>query len=675
VTFRPASADADLCRLAETHGVAVTYLDQLRRPVEVAADSVIGVLGALGVDARSPAAVRESLRAADAATPTPPVVVVRRSRGGSVAVGSASMLRLEDGTHRTVASDGGRVTIPPGLPLGWHQLETADGALPVVVTPDRVTPRSVRAWGWMVQLYAMRSRESWGIGDLADLEQLVRWTSDHNGGVVLVNPLHAVAPGVPVQPSPYYPASRRWTNPVYLRVERTAAYANAPDDVRRHVDGLRVTSVGDRIDRDAAWTAKLSALELLWSERAVPAGTVPDLDGIDPALRDFATWCALAELHGADWRQWPESLQRPDSAAVGQARDEVAERVRFHAWLQLLCDEQLAAGQQAARAAGMDVGVVHDLAVGADPGGADAWALQDALALGARVGAPPDTFNQQGQDWGLPPWHPRRLAELGYAPLRDMVRSLVRHAGGVRIDHILGMFRLWWIPEGASARDGTYVSYDADALLGVIALEAERAGAIVVGEDLGTVPPRVRAMLAERGVLGSSVLWFERAEADAGETGALSPPGEWRKAAMASVTTHDLPTALGWLRGEHVRVRAALGLLNDPEAEAKSWKADRQELLAHLVAAGVLSAVDAPEDEQVRALHVFLAATPSRYVLAAPGDAVGDLNQPNLPGTVDEYPNWRLPVCDAHGRPLLLEDLLADPRVVRLADELAERVR
>jgi len=419
----------------------------------------------------------------------------------------------------------------------------------------------------------------------------------------------------------------------------------------------------------------LSALELLWSQRALPAGTAPDLDGIDPALRDFATWCALAELHGADWRQWPESLQRPDSAAVRQARDEVAERVRFHAWLQLLCDEQLAAGQQAARAAGMDVGVVHDLAVGADPGGADAWALQDALALGARVGAPPDTFNQQGQDWGLPPWHPRRLAELGYAPLRDMVRSLVRHAGGVRIDHILGMFRLWWIPEGASARDGTYVSYDADALLGVIALEAERAGAIVVGEDLGTVPPRVRAMLAERGVLGSSVLWFERAEADAGETGALSPPGEWRQAAMASVTTHDLPTALGWLRGEHVRVRAALGLLNDPEAEAKSWKADRQELLAHLVAAGVLSAVDAPEDEQVRALHVFLAATPSRYVLAAPGDAVGDLNQPNLPGTVDEYPNWRLPVCDAHGRPLLLEDLLADPRVVRLADELAERVR
>ncbi|HET7312451.1 MAG TPA: 4-alpha-glucanotransferase [Mycobacteriales bacterium] len=675
MTFRPASADAELCRLADAHGVAVTYLDQLRRPVEVAADSVIGVLGALGVDASSPAAVREALHQIEGASPTPPVVVVRRSRGGSVAVGTASMLRLEDGTHRTVSTDGGRVVVPPGLPLGWHCLETGEGEIPVVVTPDTVTPRPQRQWGWAVQLYAMRSRQSWGIGDLADLERLVRWTGEHEGGVVLVNPLHAVAPGVPMQPSPYFPASRRWTNPVYLAVERTNAYANAAEDVRRRVDELRVSSDGARIDRDAAWTAKLSALELLWSERAVPAGTVAELEGLDPALRDFATWCALAELHGADWRKWPESLRRPDSPSVGQARSELTERVRFHVWLQMLCDDQLAAGQQAARDIGMDVGVVHDLAVGTDPGGADAWALQDALALGARVGAPPDTFNQQGQDWGLPPWHPRRLAELGYAPLRDMVRSLLRHAGGVRIDHILGMFRLWWIPEGSTARDGTYVSYDADALLGVIALEAERAGAIVVGEDLGTVPPQVRTVLSQRGVLGSSVLWFERDEAEAGETGALSAPGEWREAAMASVTTHDLPTALGWLRGEHVRVRAELGLLDDPAAEERSWQAERRELLEHLVAAGVLDSVDSTEGDQVRALHAFLAATPSRYVLAAPGDAVGDLNQPNLPGTVDEYPNWRLPVCDAEGRPLLLEVLLADPRVLRLADELAAGIR
>jgi 4-alpha-glucanotransferase len=452
-------------------------------------------------------------------------------------------------------------------------------------------------------------------------------------------------------------------------METTTAYQRASAAIRGQVDALRVDSGGDRIDRDSAWIAKRAALELLWSDIGEP----PALD--DASLATYATWCALCEAHGNDWRRWPEELRRPDSPAVERARADLADRVGFHAWLQVLCDEQLSRGQQAAREVGMSVGVVHDLAVGADPGGADAWALQDALALTARVGAPPDTFNQQGQDWGLPPWHPRRLAELGYAPLRDMVRSLVRHAGGVRIDHVLGMFRLWWIPEGASARDGTYVAYDADALLGVIALEAERAGAIVVGEDLGTVPPAVRTVLSDRGVLGSSVLWFERDDAEPGEIGALSAPDRWREAAMASVTTHDLPTAVGWLRGEHVRVRAELGLLDDPEAEWKLWQEARAELLGYLVDSGVLDGVDAPEAEQVRALHLLLARTPSRYVLAAPGDAVGDLHQPNLPGTVDDYPNWRLPVEDGDGHPMLLEQLLADPRVERLAADLDRAVR
>jgi 4-alpha-glucanotransferase len=284
--------------------------------------------------------------------------------------------------------------------------------------------------------------------------------------------------------------------------------------------------------------------------------------------------------------------------------------------------------------------------------------------LGARIGAPPDAFNQHGQDWGMPPWHPRRLEQRRYEPLRDMLRSLLRHSGGVRVDHILGMFRLWWIPEGATAREGTYVSYDADAMLGVVALEAERAGAVVVGEDLGTVPDRVRTTLSDRGVLGSSVLWFERAEVE-----------PWREAAVATVTTHDLPTVLGWLRGEHVRVRAELGLLDDPVAEEETWRRERDELLADLVAAGVLDAVDAPEEELVRALHGYLTRTPSRFVLAAPGDAIGDLRQPNVPGTVDEYPNWRLPVADASGRAVLLEELLADPRVERLAADLATGVR
>ena len=669
------SFDADLARLAAIHGVATAYDDQLRRPVQVDPDVVVAVLGLLGVDASSPAAVRAALSAAEEASGVPRVVVLRRGSGARVHVGAPALLRLEDGTHRTVDVDGGEARLPAGLPLGWHSLETGERRIPVIVTPDRVTPRSRRGWGWAVQLYAMRSARSWGLGDIADLETLTTWTAERGGDLVLVNPLHAVAlPGADlsdpqwrVQPSPYYPGSRRWTNPLYLRVEATAAYAEAPAGVRAEVDSLRVGVAGDRLDRDPVWAAKRAALQLLQ-----PFARIAD---ISPDLETFATWCALAEHHGSDWRSWPAELHRPDTAAVRAATTELADAVRFHAWLQQLCDEQLAAAQRHARERGMDVGIMHDLAVGADPGGVDAWVLQDALALGARFGAPPDTFNQQGQDWGMPPWHPRSLAELGYAPLRDLLRSLLRHAGGVRIDHILGLFRLWWIPAGESARHGTFVSYDADALLGVVALEAERAGAVVVGEDLGTVPPEVRSTLHGRGVLGNSVLWFERVEGEPGEVGELTPQPDWREAAMSSVTTHDLPTALGWLRGDHVRIRAELGLLDDPAAEEKRWRAEREELLAHLVAAGVLASADAPDEDVVRALHLFVAGTPSRYVVAAPGDAVGDRRQPNLPGTVDEYPNWRLPVADADGRPLLLDDLLADPRVERLAADLRDAVR
>jgi 4-alpha-glucanotransferase len=670
------TVDPQLQRLAAAHDVATSYEDQLRRPVEVDRSAVVAVLGALGVDASTPAALDDALREVDRRPLLPPVVVLRQSAGARVAVGGPAQLRLEDGTHRTVATDGGHVALPPGLPLGWHCLETGARQVPVVVTPERVHRRDRRAWGWMVQLYAMRSADSWGVGDMSDLSTLTHWTAERGGGLVLVNPLHAVAPTVPMQPSPYYPGSRRWTNPLYLRVENTAWYADAAAELRAEVDALRPTYEPNRIDRDAAWAAKLAALELLWSRTAASLDGSSLLPPADDDLWTFATWCALSEVHGSDWRRWPAELRRADTPAVARARVDLAERVLFFVWLQVLADQQLAWTQREALAAGMDVGIVHDLAVGADPGGADAWMLQEALALDARFGAPPDMYNQQGQDWGMPPWHPRRMAELGYAPLRDMLRSLLRHAGGVRIDHVLGTFRLWWIPEGASPREGAYVSYDADALLGVIALETERAGAIVVGEDLGTVTPTVRDTLADRGVLGSSVLWFERADGDApGESGPLQPVDKWREAATASVTTHDLPTALAWLRGEHVRVRAELGLLDDPAAEEAAWRAERAELLAHLVASGVLGSADAPEDELVRALHRFIAATPSRYVLAAPGDAVGDLRQPNMPGTVDDYPNWRLPVADSDGRPMRLEDLLADPRVERLAADLRDGIR
>ncbi|WP_131773900.1 4-alpha-glucanotransferase, partial [Protofrankia symbiont of Coriaria myrtifolia] len=434
------------------------------------------------------------------------------------------------------------------------------------------------------------------------------------------------------------------------------------------------------LDRDAVWRAKLAALELLFSvsgpgEVAGPGEADGPETGHD-GLTDFATWCALAERHGPDWRRWPAHLRDPHSPAVAAARVELRERIAFHRWLQHACDAELAAAQAAARDAGMTVGIVHDLAVGVDPGGADAWALRDVFAAGATVGAPPDGFNQQGQDWALPPWRPDRLAETGYAPFRQMVAAVLRRGGGIRVDHVLGLFRLWWIPTGNSAAAGTYVRYDADAMLGLLALEAARARALVVGEDLGTVESSVAARLARAGVLGSTVAWFER-DAD----GEPLPPRRWREPAMASITTHDLPTVAGYLTGAHVRVRARRGLLrHSPDAELRAWRRERDALIALLRAEGLLAvaptAVDDLDQSALRevafALHGLLVRSPARIVLAAPGDALGDLRQPNLPGTVDAYPNWRLPVTDADGRSVTVERLRADPRVHRLAGLLAQ---
>ena len=313
--------------------------------------------------------------------------------------------------------------------------------------------------------------------------------------------------------------------------------------------------------------------------------------------------------------------------------------------------------------------MVHDLAVGVHPYGSDAWALQDVMAWGMSVGAPPDAFNQIGQDWSQPPWRPDRLAAAGYLPYRDMLRTVLRHCGGVRVDHILGLFRLWWVPEGMPSSAGTYVRYDHEALVGILALEAWRAGAVVIGEDLGTVEPWVRDYLAERGLLGTSILWFER-----DDQGQPRPPETWRELCLAAVTTHDLPPTAGYLDGEHIRLRDRLGLLTRPvQEERRLDEADRSSWLRLLVERGWLPAYDSnggeePDEEEVTvALHRALAATPSRLLGVALTDAVGDRRTMNQPGTHAEYPNWQLPLADASARPVLLEDLVTLPRVARLA--------
>jgi 4-alpha-glucanotransferase len=641
--------DAELVALAEAHGVATWYEDWHRQRRDVAPESVTGVLRLLGVDASTPEAVRRELAAVREARQhdvLPGTVVVRRGTGRPLA--GPATVTLEDGGTREVTA------IPDDLPLGWHRLRSGDRDVTLVVVPAEL-PEAPETWGWMLQLYALHSADSWGIGDLGDLRSFVR---GQDAGLILLNPLHAITPTLPVPSSPYSPSSRRFANPLYLRVSDTDAYRRADPELRARVDALRPSPAGDGlIDYSAVWTAKRAALELLW-----PLAGDVDTDA-DPGLTDFATFCALAEQHGANWQAWPEDLRRPDSPAVRAARS--GERVAFHVWVQHLLEAQLDAANEAAREAGMPVGVVHDLAVGIDPSGADGWLLQDVLAAGVHAGAPPDAFNQLGQDWGLAAWRPDRLIETGYAAYRDMLRRIFRYAGGLRVDHVAGLWRLWWVPPGMGAAEGTYVHYDPEAMLGILALEAHRAGAVVIGEDLGTVLPVVTEGLERMNMLGSAVLWFTRDYDD--PDGGYLPAEKYPRNALASISTHDLPTATGFLTGEQVRVRAELGqLAGDVADERRTAEKDREQLLAVLRAAGLVTA-DSSDSDIVVAMHEFLARTPCRFVTASLYDVLGEVNQPNLPGTTDEYPNWRMPLRAS------LEEIQADPRMRRVARILAER--
>ncbi|MGI8874125.1 MAG: 4-alpha-glucanotransferase [Egibacteraceae bacterium] len=677
----PASADVSpaLGALAELHGVATPDTGVDGRAATFLAATVRAVLAAMDVPAAEDEVAGSLQRAADAAQARrlAGTVVARRGHPDTFGLpaldGVAARVHLEDGT--TVELPGPDQVLPIDLPLGYHRPEAGDERAHLIVAPGRCPlPADLdHQWGWMVQLYALRSADSWGMGDLADLGRLAaRSAAELGAGFVVANPLHAATPVLPVEPSPYYPSSRRFTNPLYLSVTDVDELHTADPAVRDRVTALaaaaRAAGTADRIDRDAVFRAKTWALELLHGAPRTPAreqafAAYRDQEG--QGLVDFATFCALAERHGTTYARWPADVRHPTAPGVEPARGELADRVAFHTWLQWLCDTQLAAAQRAATHAGMPVGLIHDLAVGVDPGGADAWALQDDLAGTVTVGAPPDAFNRQGQDWRLPPLRPDRLAATGYAAFRDMLASVLRHAGGLRVDHVLGLFRLYWIPEGAPAAAGTYVRYPGEDLLGVLALEAERASALVVGEDLGTVEPGVRDRLRAAGVLGSSVLYFERTA----DGSAPLPATDYPDLALASVTTHDLPTAAGWGRGEAVRVQAELGLLDDPAAEQARAARDRDELAAMLRAQGLVGH-DPTVEELVVAMHAFLAAGPALLVAAALGDAVGDPRQPNLPGTTDAYPSWRLPLADADGQVVLLDELLDRPGTQRLATAL-----
>jgi 4-alpha-glucanotransferase len=696
-------APASLLELAAAHGVATEYWDWRGERVVVETATLIAVLAALDVDASSEQsrnAALEQRRAAAWATALPPYVVawhgtertveVHVEHGTSVDVHVA----LEDGTTRPLAQVdnweppreiAGRAVgeasfaIAADLPVGYHTLaaQTAGQShrCPLIVAPgwlgmpDRLGNRKL--WGLAAQLYSVRSHRSWGVGDLTDLGELASWAgAEHGAGFVLINPLHAAQPVPPMEPSPYLPTTRRFAHPLYLRVEGVPEFGYLDPVSRDEIARLarQANANIDVIDRDNSWAAKRAALTMLYRAGLTPGRAIQyrafcRREGVE--LDAFATWCALSEAYGADWRNWPGPLQHPRNPDVAAFAAQHGARVDFHRWLQWLLDEQLAEAQSATVRAGMPLGIMHDLAVGVNLAGADAWIWQDAMAPGMTVGAPPDPYAQTGQDWNQPPWRPDRLAELAYAPFRDLIRNVLRHAGGLRVDHVMGLFRLWWIPAGAPPTAGTYVYYDHEAAVGVLLLEAQRAGAVVVGEDLGTVEPSVREYLRERGVLGTSVLWFEF-DWDGG--GGPLPPERWREYCLASVTTHDLPPTAGYLAGDHVRLRHRLGLLTRPlEEELAADRADQAAWLDLLHRRGIL-APGADEPTTTAALHRALNGAPSRLRLLALTDAVGERRAQNQPGTVDQYPNWRVPLGGPDGRPLYLEDIFSNPRAAALAE-------
>ncbi|MFF0444808.1 4-alpha-glucanotransferase [Streptomyces sp. NPDC004609] len=697
-----------LDRLAALHGVATAFSPSEGVTVPVPEPTVVAVLAALGVDATGDREVREALDRAEAAADArllPPAVVYWREDDGTpdlgLPKGTVLRLALESGEAAGDPAAGdpaGAGQGPPwegpwsDLPYGVHRLtaEALDGRTArttLVVAPSRAPEPPERSYGFLVQLYSLLSSRSWGMGDLGDLTELATWSGRALGaGFVQVNPLHAALPGAPespTDPSPYRPSSRRFPDPVHLRVEEVPEYAYVSGSARTRLEELRragatlreaVLDRGELIDRDAVWALKREALELVCRVPLGPGRRAAYWDflaGQGRALEDHATWSALAEVHGPDWRTWPEGLRDPRSSATARARHELMDRVDFHSRLAWLTDTQLEAAGRVAREAGMGVGIVHDLAVGVHPAGADTWAQGEVFASGMSVGAPPDSFNAHGQDWGLPPWRPDTLAASGYAPYRDLLRALLRHAGALRIDHVMGLFRLWWVPEGGAPTEGTYVRYDAEAMLAVLVLEAHRAGAVVLGEDLGTVEPGVREALARRGVLGTSVLWFER---DWAGTGLPLPPESWREGCVATVTTHDLPPTAARLTGEYVELRGRLGLLAQPlERERTRELADVAEWIGLLKGLELLPEGTGDEEGRIRAVHRFLLRTPARLVGVWLPDAVGDRRPQNLPGTWDQYPNWRLPIADAEGRPLTLEELTASPRLHALMEVFGPR--
>ncbi|MGD0107866.1 MAG: 4-alpha-glucanotransferase [Rhodopila sp.] len=678
-------SDEVLRDLARRAGIAVDWQDYAGRPKTVAPPVLRRVLAALCLPAdtsRELSASRRLLTKRSSLADLPPLVTAVAGRPTRLDVGGneaqPAELVLEQGDSRPVAllPARGRLRIPAVAEIGYHRLRVEDREIVLAVSPARcrsiedVVP-DARLWGLAAQLYGLSHPGDVGIGDLAGAADLARVAGMKGADAIALSPMHALYAADPARFGPYSPSSRLFLNPLHASPDLVFGPSGASD--APPANGL--------IDWPAASAAKYALLRATFNS-FVEGNEWDGLLGADfarfradrgPLLYEHACFEALqaARMPQREWRNWPTDLRDPRSAAVTFFAGSRPDEVLFHQFLQWISDRSVAAAQAVARQAGMRIGLIGDLAVGMDPAGSHAWSRQSDVLLGLTIGAPPDLLNPRGQDWGLTGFSPRAMEANGFAPYLSTLRAAMRHVGGIRVDHAMGLARLWLIPDGASPADGAYLNFPVGDLLRLLALESVRHNVVVIGEDLGTVPEGFHDMLEQSGIHGMRVLWFER---DA-QTGFVPPRG-WGSTDVAMTSTHDLPTVAGWWRGSDIDVRHKYGRLGedvDPDAVRRTREQDRPRLWNAFVREHVGEGpVPEPEetDRVVDAAVRFIARTEVPLSLIPLEDLLGQVEQPNLPGTVTEHPNWRRRL------PVTAESVLEAEAVARRIDfVVAERPR
>jgi 4-alpha-glucanotransferase len=712
----PIDTDAELDALARAYGIESEFVDARGERRRTTPQTQRRLLAAMGVRAESPAAVQAASSAlADEAwlRAVPPVIVAAAARGVEVPLvvpatkeACTYRLTLESGAERIATVDpralpllerrevGGalldrRALRLTDVPLGYHRFGIGgdEREATIIVTPDAcwLPPALVageRLAGISIALYLLRSAGNWGIGDFSDLRAFAELVADRGADVIGLNPLHALFLDDPDHASPYSPASRLLLNVLAIDVAAIPEFASSSAVQRRFAApdvqaALAASRAAHLVDYPAVAALKRELLAMTFAaftdaattERrdafaAFRAAATPTQERtyLFVALRD---WFATQAPASAAWERWPPAYRDPASPAVARFAVEHAAAVSFVAWQQWVADTQLAAAARAAQP--MRVGLFRDLAVGAAPAGAETWCNARAVVSAARIGAPPDIFNPPGQNWDLPPFDPHALQAEGYASFIELLRANMRHAGALRIDHVMALQHAYWIPTGCEPGDGAYVAYPLEDLLGILALESHRARCLVVGEDLGTVPAGFRERMERANVLSYRVLFFERAE-----SGAFAPPDAYPRAALAVAGNHDLATLAAWWDGADIELRARLGL-TAPDAVAAAHAtraADRDALVAAFVSAGVLSAESPPNERALfTAVHAFLARTPAALALAQLDDITAEIEPVNVPTTADEHPNWR------RRNALTIEELAADDRLRQVISVLGDAGR